>query len=302
MKKLKCCVIDDEPLAQELIKGYIERTPFLEYVASFSSASMAIKTIIETEIDLVFLDIQMSELNGIEFARVIPSRCKIIFITAYDKYAVDAFRANATDYLLKPVNYLDFMTSVNKALQLIQLEQKAHKEVPQEEDFVIVKSEYKLIQIAISKILFIESVKDYVRIYLDNDTAVMSLMSIKNIEDRLPKSRFLRVHRSFIVQTSKIKLIERNRIVFEDYTPDELYSIFKMRADKEGYKLDPMAENAVRGRLTMMYNKRGRSFGNGRDARNLFDEVKSNLAARLAEEVGSVTPEQRKTIMMEDVL
>ena len=214
MKKLKCCVIDDEPLAQELIKGYIERTPFLEYVASFSSASMAIKTIIETEIDLVFLDIQMSELNGIEFARVIPSRCKIIFITAYDKYAVDAFRANATDYLLKPVDYLDFMTSVNKALQLIQLEQKAHKEVPQEEDFVIVKSEYKLIQIAISKILFIESVKDYVRIYLDNDTAVMSLMSIKNIEDRLPKSRFLRVHRSFIVQTSKIKLIERNRIVF----------------------------------------------------------------------------------------
>lgn len=220
MKKLKCCVIDDEPLAQELIKGYIERTPFLEYVASFSSASMAIKTIIETEIDLVFLDIQMSELNGIEFARVIPSRCKIIFITAYYKYAVDAFRANATDYLLKPVNYLDFMTSVNKALQLIQLEQKAHKEVPQEEDFVIVKSEYKLIQIAISKILFIESVKDYVRIYLDNDTAVMSLMSIKNIEDRLPKSRFLRVHRSFIVQTSKIKLIERNRIVFgKQYIP-----------------------------------------------------------------------------------
>ena len=220
MKKLKCCVIDDEPLAQELIKGYIERTPFLEYVASFSSASMAIKTIIETEIDLVFLDIQMSELNGIEFARVIPSRCKIIFITAYDKYAVDAFRANATDYLLKPVNYLDFMTSVNKALQLIQLEQKAHKEVPQEEDFVIVKSEYKLIQIAISKILFIESVKDYVRIYLDNDTAVMSLMSIKNIEDRLPKSRFLRVHRSFIVQTSKIKLIEPNRIVFgKQYIP-----------------------------------------------------------------------------------
>ena len=220
MKKLKCCVIDDEPLAQELIKGYIERTPFLEYVASFSSASMAIKTIIETEIDLVFLAIQLSELNGIEFARVIPSRCKIIFITAYDKYAVDAFRANATDYLLKPVNYLDFMTSVNKALQLIQLEQKAHKEVPQEEDFVIVKSEYKLIQIAISKILFIESVKDYVRIYLDNDTAVMSLMSIKNIEDRLPKSRFLRVHRSFIVQTSKIKLIERNRIVFgKQYIP-----------------------------------------------------------------------------------
>lgn len=220
MKKLKCCIIDDEPLAQELIKGYVEQTPFLEFVASFSSASMAIKTIIETEIDLVFLDIQMSELNGIEFARVIPNRCKIIFITAYSKYAVDAFRANAVDYLLKPVNYVDFLASANKVLQLIQMERNANKEVPKEEDYIIVKSEYKLIQIAISKIIFIESVKDYVRIYLEDDTAIMSLMSIKTIEERLPKSRFLRVHRSFIVQTSKIKLIERNRIVFgKQYIP-----------------------------------------------------------------------------------
>ena len=220
MKKLKCCIIDDEPLAQELIKGYVEQTPFLEFVASFSSASMAIKTIIETEIDLVFLDIQMSELNGIEFARVIPNRCKIIFITAYSKYDVDAFRANAVDYLLKPVNYVDFLASANKVLQLIQMERNVNKEVPKEEDYIIVKSEYKLIQIAISKIIFIESVKDYVRIYLEDDTAIMSLMSIKTIEERLPKSRFLRVHRSFIVQTSKIKLIERNRIVFgKQYIP-----------------------------------------------------------------------------------
>ena len=94
----------------------------------------------------------------------------------------------------------------------------------------------------------------------------------------------------------------RNRIVFEDYTPEELYRIFRIHSDKEGYVLDPMAENAVRGKLTMMYNNRGPSFGNGRDARNLFVEVKSNLAARLAEESGSVSVEQRKLIMMEDVI
>ncbi|MGM9804428.1 MAG: LytR/AlgR family response regulator transcription factor [Muribaculaceae bacterium] len=220
MKRLKCCVIDDEPLAQELIKSYIEQTNFLEFVASFSSCSMAIKTIIETDIDLVFLDIQMSELNGIEFARVIPKHCKIVFITAYAQYAVDAFRANAVDYLLKPINYIDFLASANKVLQIKQLEHRAVNTVPHEEECVIVKSEYKLIQIPLNKILYIESIKDYVKIYLDDDTTVMSLMSIKNIEEKLSKAQFMRVHRSFIVHTNKIRLIERNRIVFgKQYIP-----------------------------------------------------------------------------------
>ncbi|MCH4156813.1 MAG: LytTR family DNA-binding domain-containing protein [Muribaculaceae bacterium] len=221
MRKLRCCVIDDEPLAQELIKGYIIQTPFLEFVDSFPSASRAVKTIIESDIDVVFLDIQMSELNGIEFARVVPQKCRIIFVTAFEQYAVEAFRANALDYLLKPVNYSEFLVAANKALKWFELVEKAESRGEDDQQYIIIKSEYKLIQIAVSNILYIEGLKDYVRIYLeDNGGVIMSLMSLKSLEGSLPASKFLRVHRSFIVQTSKIKMIERNRIVFgKQYIP-----------------------------------------------------------------------------------
>ncbi|MEE1298382.1 MAG: LytTR family DNA-binding domain-containing protein [Muribaculaceae bacterium] len=220
MRNLRCCIIDDEPLAQELIKSYVAQTPFLELVDTFSSASMAVKTIIEDKIDLVFLDIQMSELNGIEFAKVIPSDCKIVFITAFEQYALDGFKANALDYLLKPVNYSEFIGAAKKALNWFEMVEssKQHKD---SEEYIIVKSEYKLIQIAVSNILYIEGLKDYVKIYLeDSNSSIMSLMSLKTLEASLPQDRFMRVHRSFIVQTSKIKVIERNRIVFgKQYIP-----------------------------------------------------------------------------------
>ena len=220
MRNLRCCIIDDEPLAQELIKSYVDQTPFLELVNTFPSASTAVKTIIEDKIDLVFLDIQMSELNGIEFARVIPPTCKIIFITAFEQYALEAFKANALDYLLKPVNYSEFLASANKALRWFEMVEGT-KPGGADSDYIIVKSEYKLIQIAISNILYIEGLKDYVKIYLeDSNTSIMSLMSLKTLEASLPQDRFMRVHRSFIVQTSKIKVIERNRIVFgKQYIP-----------------------------------------------------------------------------------
>ena len=220
MRNLRCCIIDDEPLAQELIKSYVAQTPFLELVDTFSSASMAVKTMIEDKIDLVFLDIQMSELNGIEFAKVIPSDCKIVFITAFEQYALDGFKANALDYLLKPVNYSEFIGAAKKALNWFEMVEssKQHKD---SEEYIIVKSEYKLIQIAVSNILYIEGLKDYVKIYLeDSNSSIMSLMSLKTLEASLPQDRFMRVHRSFIVQTSKIKVIERNRIVFgKQYIP-----------------------------------------------------------------------------------
>ena len=181
---------------------------------------MAVKTIIEDKIDLVFLDIQMSELNGIEFAKVIPSDCKIVFITAFEQYALDGFKANALDYLLKPVNYSEFIGAAKKALNWFEMVEssKQHKD---SEEYIIVKSEYKLIQIAVSNILYIEGLKDYVKIYLeDSNSSIMSLMSLKTLEASLPQDRFMRVHRSFIVQTSKIKVIERNRIVFgKQYIP-----------------------------------------------------------------------------------
>lgn len=220
MRNLRCCIIDDEPLAQELIKSYVDKTPFLELVNTFSSASMAIKTIIEDKIDLVFLDIQMPELSGIEFARVIPPTCRIIFITAFEQYALDGFKANALDYLLKPVNYNEFLNAANKALSYFRMAD-CSKGNGEYNEYIIIKSEYKLFQIAISNILYIEGLKDYVKIYLeDSNTSILSLMSLKTLEASLPQDKFMRVHRSFIVQTSKIKVIERNRIVFgKQYIP-----------------------------------------------------------------------------------
>ncbi len=220
MRRIRCCVIDDEPLALELIKSYVEKTPFLQLVNAFPSASSAIKTIIEEDIDLVFLDIQMSELNGTEFARVVPPHCRVIFVTAFDKYAVDAFRINALDYLLKPVNYSEFMEAANRAMRWFVLAERANSGTI-EKEYIIVKSEYKLVQIPIDNILYIEGLKDYVKIYLeDTGNYIMSLMSLKTFETGLPPSRFLRVHRSYIVQMSKVRLIERNRIVFgKQYIP-----------------------------------------------------------------------------------
>lgn len=217
MITLRCCVIDDEPLAGQLIASYIEKTPFLELVGVFTSAQDAIKTIFEEKIDVLFLDIQMPQLNGIEFAKIIPPTCRIILTTAYDSYAIQGFKVNALDYLLKPINYEEFIAATNKAVKWIKLNKDADANLTSK-DYIIVKSEYKLIQIPIANILFVEGLKDYVKIYLDNDQkSVMTLMSMKTLERHLPMDRFLRVHRSFIVNTCKIKVIERNRIVFGNH-------------------------------------------------------------------------------------
>ena len=217
MINLRCCVIDDEPLAQELIASYIEKTPFMELVGKFNSAQDAIKTILEDSIDIVFLDIHMPQLSGMEFARIVPSSCRIIFTTAYDRYAIEGFRINALDYLMKPISYEEFVSSANRAMEWAELRRKA-EETDNDKQHIIVKSEYKYMQIAIKDIVFIEGLKDYVKIYLEDEkNPVTTLMSMKTLERFLPETKFLRVHRSFIVNTSKIKIIERTRIVFGNH-------------------------------------------------------------------------------------
>lgn len=213
MTILKCCVIDDEPLASQLIASYVEKTPFLQLVGTYSSAQEAVKVIIENQVDVVFLDIEMPQLNGMEFAKIIPPTTRIIFTTAYDQYAIQGFKVNALDYLLKPINYDEFLNAVNKALQWFD-SQSNRVNQSSSNDYIIVKSEYRLVQIPTSDITFIEGLKDYVKIYTtDEQKSIMTLINMKTLEQSLPSS-FLRVHRSFIVNTSKIKIIERNRIVF----------------------------------------------------------------------------------------
>ncbi|MCM1333295.1 MAG: LytTR family DNA-binding domain-containing protein [Bacteroides sp.] len=217
---LRCCVVDDEPLARDLIAAYVDKTPFMELVGKFSSAQEAIKVILEEEMDVVFLDIHMPQLNGLEFARIIPPTCRIVFTTAYDRYAVDGYKVNALDYLMKPISYEEFVGAANRALEWADMRRRAD-EHSRDNRYLIVRSEYKQIQIPVNDIIFIEGLKDYVKIYVEGETnSIMSLMSIKALENYLPSSEFMRVHRSYIVNKSKIRVIERNRIVFgKHYIP-----------------------------------------------------------------------------------
>jgi DNA-binding LytR/AlgR family response regulator len=220
MDSLKCVVVDDEPLAAALIASYVEKTPNIELAGTFASAQEAVKTILQGGIDIVFLDIEMPQLNGLEFARIMPRDTRIVFTTAYDNHAVSAFKLNALDYLLKPISYEEFMGAVNKAFEIKRLSRRAN-EASENSAYIMVKSEYKLVQIPVSRILYVEGLKDYVKIYLEGqDKSVMTLMSMKQLEKKLPETKFLRVHRSFIVNTSKISVIERNRILFDKtYVP-----------------------------------------------------------------------------------
>ncbi len=217
--KLRCAIIDDEPLAVELMEGYVQETPFLTLDGSFGSSTTALSALRDHPVDLLFCDIQMPGLNGMELSRMLPAETRVIFTTAFSRYAVEGFRVNAVDYLLKPISYADFLAAANKAREWFEMKNKAEhrpetvsENVPQS---LFVKTEYHLRQIALDSILYIEGLKDYVKIHTEEEPhPILSLMSLKSLEAQLPEDRFIRVHRSFIVQASKIRTIERNRIVF----------------------------------------------------------------------------------------
>lgn len=223
---LTCAIIDDEPLALGLLESYVKKTPSLNLCGLYSSAIEAMKALPDHPVDLLFLDIQMPDLNGLEFSRMVPESTRIVFTTAFGQYALDGYRVNALDYLLKPISYADFTEAVNKAIQWFELKQKAEEDplgntAGKELEYIYVKSDYKLIQVELDKILFIEGLKDYIKIHLeDMARPILSLTSLKSMKEKLPAERFIRVHRSFIVQKQKIKIIEKGRIIFgKNYIP-----------------------------------------------------------------------------------
>ena len=215
---INCAIIDDEPLAASLLKSYAEKTPFLNLIGTYGSAVEAMKELRSNPVHLLFLDIQMPELSGIEFAKILPKETKIIFTTAFQQYAIEGYKVSALDYLMKPVSYEDFLKAANKALDWFCITQK--KQTYSADRFMYVKSDYKLVRVALDDILYIEGLKDYIRIYLEDGQKIMSLMNMKKMEDYLPRPEFLRTHRSYIVHMSKAEAIERFRIVFGDqYLP-----------------------------------------------------------------------------------
>ena len=226
MMKLRCAIIDDEPLAVSLLESYVQKTPFLELTGKYSSAIQALSGIKEEPVDLLFLDIQMPELSGMEFAKMVDRETRIIFTTAFSQYAVEGYRANALDYLLKPISYKDFLEAATKAQEWFELS-KAKSEKEQEvvagesSDFFYVKSEHRIIRINFKDIIYIEGLKDYVKINVEGQPkAILSLLSMRSLEEFLPADQFKRIHRSFIVRLDKIEIMERGRIVYgKNYIP-----------------------------------------------------------------------------------
>lgn len=213
--KIKCIAIDDEPLALKQIASYIAKTPFLELIGSCKSAFEAMEVLSKEKIDLMFVDIQMPDLTGIDFVKSLNKEQKIIFTTAYQEYALEGFKVDALDYILKPFGYDEFLKSVNKAKAYFELVQNKSIEIESKDDYLFVKSEYKIRRIDLNEILYIEGLREYVKIVLKNEKPVLSLMSLKSLEEKLPEARFMRVHRSFIVNLNEVTTIERSRIIFD---------------------------------------------------------------------------------------
>jgi DNA-binding LytR/AlgR family response regulator len=207
-KKIKCLIIDDEPPAQTVLKKYIAQVSSLELSGVCNNAVEAISFLQNQSVSLLFLDIQMPGLLGTKFIRTMNNPPKVIFTTAYRKFAVEGFELNAVDYLLKPISFDRFIMGVNKVLQLnLQLKtENTHVSEPDSEStrpFLYLRADRKMVRILFDEILFIESLKDYIRIVTINKT-VVSRQSISSLEDMLPRNQFLRIHRSYIVAMSRI--------------------------------------------------------------------------------------------------
>jgi len=231
--KLNCITVDDEPLALGLVSSFVEQTPFLHLQGKYINAIDALQAINNEEIHLVFLDIQMPELNGMELAKVLNQsnssrQTKIIFTTAYNQFAVQGYTVDALGYLLKPFSYEEFLAAAMKAKNYFELIQDniTVSEPEVNENFLFVKADYKLVRIDFNSILFIESLKDYVKIHLVPPAKpVLSLSSLKAIEEKLPSAKFLRIHRSFVVAISKVDSISKNSVHIgdTDISVGELY-------------------------------------------------------------------------------
>lgn len=217
---INCLIVDDEPLAADLIESYVIKTPFLNVVGKCNSAFQAMRVMAETKVDLIFLDIQMPGLTGLEFSRSLQNEVKVIFTTAYSQFALDGFKVNAIDYLVKPFNYIEFLAAANKAKEWFFLIKgpQAEKVSP---GAILLKADSRLIAVDLTSILYVESMGDYVKVYCsDNEKPIITQMTMKALAEKLPAEDFFRVHRSYIVNMNMVRTIERNRIVFgKDYIP-----------------------------------------------------------------------------------
>ena len=222
---IKCIAIDDEPLALKKLVTYIKKIPYLELVAQCYSAIEAQRILQEQEVDAIFLDINMPDLNGMDFAKSLkPDHSKgplMVFTTAYSEYAIEGYKANAVGYLLKPYGFDEFEAAALKVKEIMDIRQHVATEVSTDssDDVIYVKSDYKIVRIAIDNIRYIEAMSEYLKISCDDkEKSVIVLLSMKKIEEHLPSSKFMRIHRSFIINLNKISEVKKNHVVMEGET------------------------------------------------------------------------------------
>jgi len=212
---LRCIAIDDEPLALELLEDNIHKVPYLQLVATCNNAMEAIKVLQEQTVDLIFLDIQMPGLTGLQFIQSLNERPMIILITAYEKFALEGFNHDVVDYLVKPVSLDRFVKACNKAWKLYQLKTKSKEpKAGKSPDYIFVNADYSLLKVVIDDIMWVEGLKDYIKIHIRNSSKpVITRMTMKSVEELLPDERFIRIHKSYIAAMSFITAIRRTTVM-----------------------------------------------------------------------------------------
>lgn len=220
---INCLIIDDEQAAIDIIEAYIQNVPYFTLLATTTSPIQGLQIVNDKKIDLIFLDIQMPGISGVEFIKAINGKCKVIFTTAYDKYALDGFELEAIDYLLKPVPFARFLKAAQKAKDIIEINTDHRPSFLVELDFIVVQgdSKGKLIKVEINDIDYIEGMLNYVAIYC-GDKKILSLMNMKDLEINLPKQKFIRVHKSFIVPIANIAAVDGNCLVLKRNSKSEI--------------------------------------------------------------------------------
>lgn len=210
MKTLTCMIVDDEPLAVKMLEDFVSRTPYLRLAASFNDPVLALSTLRESSVDVLFLDIQMPDLDGLNLSRMVPPGTRVIFTTAFKEYAFDSYEVNALDFLLKPIRYHKFLGAAEKARQCFEM-----SSVKEERGSLFVRVDSQLRQVEISRILYVTGLKDYVMIYLEGEARpLITHVTMKAMEEMLSTGRFMRVHRSYIVALDKIRSVDRNNCVY----------------------------------------------------------------------------------------
>ena len=210
MKTLTCMIVDDEPLAVKMLEDFVSRTPYLRLAASFNDPVLALSTLRESSVDVLLLDIQMPDLDGLNLSRMVPPGTRVIFTTAFKEYAFDSYEVNALDFLLKPIRYHKFLGATEKARQWVEM-----SSVKEERGSLFVRVDSQLRQVEISRILYVTGLKDYVMIYLEGEARpLITHVTMKAMEEMLPSGRFMRVHRSYIVALDKIRSVDRNNCVY----------------------------------------------------------------------------------------